>query len=78
MWGAVEGVWKWWKRVARRIGDIQARIILTAFYFGVLAPFALVVRTVSDPLGIKPGASRGWRAKGRGEGTPMEQAMRQS
>lgn len=78
MWGAVEGFWNWWKRVARRIGDIQARFILTVFYFGVLAPFALVVRSTSDPLGIRPGTSHGWRVKGGGEGTPMEQAMRQS
>jgi hypothetical protein len=56
----VRELWAAWKRVARKIGDFQARVLLTIFYFLLLAPFALVVRQRSDPLALKPGAPRGW------------------
>jgi hypothetical protein len=42
--------WEGWKRVARRLGDFQARVLLSLFYFVVVAPFALGVRAFSDPL----------------------------
>ena len=70
--------WGAWKRVARRIGDLQARILLTLFYYVVLGPFALVLRWRSDPLAIEPGASGGWRARPESPEAPMEQARRQS
>jgi hypothetical protein len=53
-------LWAAWKRLARRIGDFQARVLLTMFYFIVLAPFALIVRLISDPLALKPARKRGW------------------
>ena len=73
----LRGLWDWWKRVAKKIGDIQARVILIFVYFVVVGPFALVVRGVMDPLAIKAGAHRGWRAGDDGKGAPMERAMRQ-
>ncbi len=48
----LKSVWRVWRHVARRIGDLQARILLTAFYFVVFAPFALALRWKSDPLAI--------------------------
>src|SRR3990172_6471462 len=69
--------WEWWKRVARKIGDFQPRIILTIFYFIVLGPFALAVRLGSDPLTIKTSTPRGWYPKTEGKGTPIEQATNQ-
>ncbi|MFQ5899667.1 MAG: hypothetical protein ACE5JN_15665 [Candidatus Methylomirabilia bacterium] len=74
----MRSLWGWWRRGARRIGDIQARLLLTLFYFVVFGPFALAVRWRSDPLAIKAGAPRGWRLKEEGKGTPMEGALRQS
>ena len=68
--------WRVWRRVASWIGDVQARILLTAFYFGILAPFALVLRWKSDPLAIKRDASRGWRARAE-ERAPAANAARQ-
>jgi hypothetical protein len=70
-------VWDSWKRVGRKIGDLQARVLLSLFYFVILGPFALILRWRSDPLGIKPGARRGWLLKGVEEGTPLERAARQ-
>ena len=44
--------------MARRIGDFQARILLSLFYFVILGPFALVLRR-RDPLAIAAGRPRG-------------------
>ena len=70
-------LWKRWKRVGKKIGDIQARVLLTIFYFVVLGPFALMVRWAADPLSIKPQAARGWRLKETEGGSPIERAIRQ-
>jgi hypothetical protein len=69
--------WAWWKRIARKIGDFQARILLTIFYFIFFAPFALAVRFLSDPLAIKNKSAPSWGAKPEAEGTLMERAGRQ-
>jgi hypothetical protein len=37
-------LWERWKRVAKKIGDIQARVLLILFYFIGFGPFALVLR----------------------------------
>lgn len=73
----VRSLWREWKRVAKWIGDTQARILLTLFYFVVFGPFALAIHWGSDPLAMKPGSVRGWRPKGEADGTPMERARRQ-
>jgi len=54
-------LWEWWKRLAHRIGDFQARLLLTIVYFVVIAPFGLGVRWGADPLAIKAGAAHGWQ-----------------
>jgi len=46
-------IWEGWKRIARRIGDFQARVLLTVIYAVFVLPFGLVVRLVADPLRIK-------------------------
>ena len=63
--------------MAHRIGDFQARVLLTVFYYVILGPFALVLRR-SDPLGIGPGAPRGWRPREPATRPIAEQAQRQS
>jgi hypothetical protein len=52
--------WEWWKRIAGKIGDAQARIILTIFYILIVGPFALVVRFWSDPLRLNSKDPGGW------------------
>lgn len=73
----VRRAWESWKRVARAIGDFQARVILVLFYFVALGPFALVVRWTSDPLAIKAATPKGWRVREAGKDSPMERATRQ-
>jgi hypothetical protein len=73
----IRRAWEWWKRVARKIGDFQARILLTVFYFLFFAPFALAIRFLTDPLSIKNNDNPEWEIKSQSEGTTIEQAKRQ-
>ncbi|PYV07601.1 MAG: hypothetical protein DMG23_15775 [Acidobacteria bacterium] len=45
--------WEAWKRVGQRIGNLQARILLTFFYGLIVLPFGLAARFLTDPLRIK-------------------------
>jgi hypothetical protein len=74
---ALRAAWRWWTRVAHRIGDFQARVLLTVFYYLILGPFALVLRR-GDPLGIGSSAPRGWRPRDASPRPIAEQAQRQS
>jgi len=49
----LKNLWGGWKRLARQIGNFQARVILTVLYAVVVLPFGLIVRLFSDPLQIK-------------------------
>jgi hypothetical protein len=46
-------LWQMWKRLARRIGDFQARLLLTLIYIVAILPFGLGVRLFGDPLRLK-------------------------
>ena len=75
MAAALRRLWQGWKRVGKKIGDFQARLLLTVFYFVILAPFALGVRLWADPLGLKrPG---GWHPVTPPSETPRQRAGRQ-
>jgi len=45
--------WQAWKRIAHKIGNFQARVVLTIFYFLLVFPFGIAARLFSDPLRIK-------------------------
>jgi hypothetical protein len=70
-------LWAAWKKVARKIGDFQARVLLTIFYFVLLAPFALIMRRTSDPLAIKAAAQRGWGVREGPAEYTLERARKQ-
>ncbi len=72
-----KALWARWKIIARRIGDFQARVLLSLYYFAILGPFALGVKTFSDPLRLRPRASRGWLTRRSGNGEPLTSARRQ-
>ena len=46
-------MWKGWARFTRHFGDFQSRVFLTLFYFTILAPFALFLRLLGDPLRVR-------------------------
>jgi hypothetical protein len=76
--GSARKLWERWKQIARKIGDFQARALMTLFYFLILGPVAMVTCWRSDPLAIKPRTPRGWSDRQEREGGPMEHARRQS
>ena len=70
-------LWSKWKNIATRIGNFQARVFFSLFYFIIVTPFGLAVRYLSDPLRIKQhGASTFWHPKALPDPT-LEEARRQ-
>ena len=47
----LRALWAAWVPIAHKIGNFQARVILTVVYFVVLAPFALIAKRRSEPAG---------------------------
>jgi hypothetical protein len=74
---SVRNLWERWKQVARKIGDFQARALMTLFYFVILGPVAMALRWRSDPLALKATTPRGWSVRETRAGAPMEHARRQ-
>lgn len=75
--GLLRRFWEAWKRFGKKVGDFQARLLLTVFYYVLLAPFALALRRWSDPLGIKAATAKGWHTRESTGETPRERAARQ-
>ena len=76
-WRLLKTVWNGWKRVAHKIGDFQARLLLSVFYFGVLGPFALGMKLCSDPLRVGRRATAGWLVRPEVTLDPHARAQRQ-
>lgn len=49
----LRSVWQAWTRLMHKIGNFQARVLLTIIYAIVVLPFGLIMRLFSDPLRIK-------------------------
>jgi hypothetical protein len=49
----LKALWGAWKRLAHKIGNFQARVLLTILYAIVILPFGLAARLFSDSLKIK-------------------------
>lgn len=43
--------WELWRRFGQVLGDVLARIVMTAFYFTILVPFAVIAGRRLDVLG---------------------------
>lgn len=52
-WNLYKSAWEGWKKLAHKIGNFQARVILSIFYGILVLPFGLAARWFSDPLQIK-------------------------
>lgn len=46
-----------WKELAHYIGDFQARLLLTFFYFTIALPFGFIGRYLIDPLKLRESKS---------------------
>ncbi|HXM20922.1 MAG TPA: hypothetical protein VN948_06630 [Terriglobales bacterium] len=75
MWHKLKKAWAAWKRIAHKIGDFQARVLLTLIYAVFLLPFGLIMRCFSDPLATKKRTSQ-WQDHPR-QGADMEWARHQ-
>ncbi|MEW6007340.1 MAG: hypothetical protein AB1595_04195 [bacterium] len=42
-----------WIELAHKIGNFNARVILSIFYFVFITPFALYIKIFKDPLRLK-------------------------
>lgn len=74
---AVRRLWDGWKRIGKQVADVQSRLILSIFYFAVIAPFGLGIRWWADPLAIKPSTAKGWRPRPPGARITLERAREQ-
>ena len=53
--------WRRWTVIAHVIGNFQARVLLSLFYFVIVPPFALIVKLAKDPLRLRLiAAPSGW------------------
>ncbi len=68
-------LWAAWKRFAQRVGNFQARVLLTVLYGALVLPFGLAVRWLADPLRIKRPPDK-WIDRSE-EATDMNWARRQ-
>jgi hypothetical protein len=59
----IQTVWKKWKDIARAIAIVQARIVLTVFYFTLLVPIGLIFSLKKDELGIRTSRPTSWDKK---------------
>jgi len=53
MWQLLKRIWAAWTRLAHKIGNFNARVLLTLLYCVILMPIGLLVRLLADPLRIK-------------------------
>ena len=70
-------LWERWKQIAKKIGDVQARVILTVVYFIIVGPFALILRLAADPLSLKKSAKPAWHEKPEPKESALKRAMNQ-
>jgi hypothetical protein len=56
----LKALWVRWKIIAHKIATFQSRVLLFVFYYLVMAPFAIGMRLVSDPLQLRPNARPVW------------------
>ena len=75
LWQVAKRAWKGWSRAAHKIGNFQARVLLTILYAVAIFPFGMAVRLFADPLRIKRRPSR-WLERPL-EANDLEWARRQ-
>jgi hypothetical protein len=63
-------VWAGWKVLARKVADVQARVLLGVLYIALVPPFALIVRLGPDPLRLRPPGASNWTPWGGRPSTP--------
>jgi hypothetical protein len=70
-------LWERWKVLAQKIGTFQSRVLLTIFYYLILAPFGLGVNLLSDRLRLKQQHRSHWLPKESNPASSWDSARRQ-
>jgi hypothetical protein len=70
-------LWHGWQELGRNIGDFQARLLLTVFYFTVFVPFGLITRLFLDPLQVRRGSVKSGLNPRQTLDTDLDAARRQ-
>jgi len=70
-------IWQYWKNLGHKIGNFQARLILSCFYFVIVCPFAAIVRFDAKPLRLKMFHTSNWLQHEVGAEDVMLRARRQ-
>lgn len=77
MTAVLKVIWSRWKRIAHKIADVQARVLLSIFYFCVFGPFALGMKALSDPLQTRATNPSAWLPRVETDGDYAVLARRQ-
>lgn len=70
-------LWTRWKAFARRLGELQSKLLLSLLYALGLTPFALIAKIFLDPLGLKKNSSPAWRRSKTNPQDSLEESRRQ-
>ena len=70
-------LWHGWQELGRHIGDFQARLLLTVFYFTIYVPFGLLTRLFLDPLQLRRGTAKSGLNPRKTMDTDLQAARRQ-
>ena len=73
----LRAAWQAWKRIAEKIGHFQAKLLWGILYFLIVAPIALVLKAVSDPLHMKQKSAPSWWRPEPRQTLTLEDAHRQ-
>lgn len=58
LWQEMKRIWQAWTRLVHKIGNFQARVVLTVIYAVLVLPFGVIVRLFADPLRIRKRPTR--------------------
>ncbi len=73
----VKKLWSKWKALAQKIGNFQARVILSLFYFIIVSPIGIVFKFADDSLRLKrPKTNSYWLSRNINK-TSLEEERRQ-
>ena len=72
----LRAAWLRWMAIAESISHVQAKILISALYVVVVAPFAIGLRLFADPLEMRRNDGSRWRPLSRQTKT-LEAARRQ-
>ena len=73
----IKKFWEKWKIFGHKVGNFQARLILSLFYFIVICPFAVVIKFGSRPLRLTMLHASNWLPHQGEGGDVMSRARRQ-